>query len=265
MAKPRLDALDQDVQRVGVLHPRQKTRIRSERDDGVALDPQMALEGLRVLGEKGVAEPEELHDTLVLPQIFVSLEQEAKVLAVAALDRPLSRPLLRDDDLAGRRELGDPDERLADLVRSRDGELHIARIEKWRRDGLHVEHVRLGEGSADPPEDDIVEIPSLVEIADFSTLAIPLAADASFHELLAVRLDEVDLADGLGALHVDASACKSSGMAREAAPSQASHEAARGSQTWPRCCDRRRTVETLLRALRTTSRARGWPHERAPD
>lgn len=71
---------------IAVLHPADKTSVWSKRDDREALDVESSLETVRIDRQKTVDEAEELHDTLVLPEIFVALKYELVVLAVAALD-----------------------------------------------------------------------------------------------------------------------------------------------------------------------------------
>lgn len=75
-------------------HPADETRIRGERDDGVALDVEVSFEGLRICHEQSVDQSKELHHALILPDVLVALEQELVILAIAAFDRELPRSLL---------------------------------------------------------------------------------------------------------------------------------------------------------------------------
>lgn len=92
LREPTSVVLDQDVQCVCVVDPSQETRVRRERNDGIGLYHEMAFECLRILAEKRVDQAEELHDPLVLPEIFVTFEQEGMILAIAACQLQLPRP-----------------------------------------------------------------------------------------------------------------------------------------------------------------------------
>lgn len=63
---------NEDVHGVGILNPSDETRVRRERSDGVALDVKVSLETLWIVGEEGVDETEELHDSLILTKILVT-------------------------------------------------------------------------------------------------------------------------------------------------------------------------------------------------
>ena len=45
--------------------------------------PEVSLEGLRVIGKKGVDQSEQLHHPLVLTQVLVTLQEEHEVLSIA--------------------------------------------------------------------------------------------------------------------------------------------------------------------------------------
>ncbi len=63
------------------------------------LNRQVATERLRIVDQECVDQTEELHDAFILPQVFMALEQEHVLFAVAAHDAQLSGPLLGRDDL----------------------------------------------------------------------------------------------------------------------------------------------------------------------
>lgn len=57
------------------------------------LNSQIATKRLGIVNEKRVDQTEKLHDTLILAQVLVPFEQEHVLLAIAAGDAQLPRPL----------------------------------------------------------------------------------------------------------------------------------------------------------------------------
>lgn len=49
--------------------------------------PEVLAQGRRVIGKQRVNQAEQLHDSLVLPQVLVALQQEHELVAVAACRR----------------------------------------------------------------------------------------------------------------------------------------------------------------------------------
>ena len=88
----------------------------------------MALAGLDVVGEQSVAKPEQLHDTLVLTNIFMAFKDMGMRLAVASLHFQFPRSLLGLNDSCHRIERDDTNNRLADAIRSGNSKLKIMRI-----------------------------------------------------------------------------------------------------------------------------------------
>lgn len=68
--------LDELVDRVAVGDPTDEARVVRQRHDRVALNAEVELGRVPVAREKGVHQPEQLHHSLVLPQVFATLEQE---------------------------------------------------------------------------------------------------------------------------------------------------------------------------------------------
>mmetsp|Transcript_10854 Transcript_10854/g.22568 ORF Transcript_10854/g.22568 Transcript_10854/m.22568 type:complete len:327 (-) Transcript_10854:940-1920(-) len=121
---PRLPELpDQRVQRVAVGHPPDQARVGAQRGHRVPRNAQVVLRGGAVVLQQRVDQAEELHHTLVLPQVLVPLEEEDVVVAVAAVDGQLARPLLGRDHVQLRRERGDGDHGLARHVGPRHRQL----------------------------------------------------------------------------------------------------------------------------------------------
>ena len=89
---------DEIVQRVTVGHPSQKTRVLRKRDDWERLNTQMAFEALGVIVQKSVDKTEQLHDTLVLTNIFVSFHEIGVCHSIAASQGHLTRSLFGRDD-----------------------------------------------------------------------------------------------------------------------------------------------------------------------
>ena len=93
----------------------------------------MVLEGLGVIGEQCVDQTKELHDALVLPQVFVALQQEHELGAIAAVDGQLARPLLGRDDVQRLCNFLDADNGLVDFVQAGNRQLQVvAGHELWR-------------------------------------------------------------------------------------------------------------------------------------
>jgi len=83
-------ALDEHVQRITVLHPSKQTRSWRKRCNGELLDTEMPLGTFLVGAKKGIDETEELHDSLVLTQVFVSCRLAPEP-AEAASNLPFKR------------------------------------------------------------------------------------------------------------------------------------------------------------------------------
>lgn len=211
--------LDEDVKRVGTVDPSEETRVGRERDNGVLDNREMALERLGILLEEGVDETEELHDPLVLTKIFVALEEEVVLDAIAAVDAKLARTLLRGEDLEVGTEAGDADDALARLVGTGNGEVEVLGGEKLGRDVLKLEEGEGREVLVDLPEDLqeqdgqhrcrgemrawtnlVVEVPSVVEIVDLAVLTVATTRLASVGKITAEGLGEGDLPKRLGSL-----------------------------------------------------------------
>ena len=111
---------DQVVQGVAVRDPAEQAGLCGERNGGELLDVEVSFEGFAVVGEEGVDEPKELHDALVLSDVFVAFESVGIGYPVAATEGHLAWTLLGWDDGEDVVEAHDSDDRLATLVGSRD-------------------------------------------------------------------------------------------------------------------------------------------------
>ena len=58
----------------------------------------MSLESFRVIGEEGVDQAKELHDTLVLPQVLMALQKEHEVPTIAACRANMESELFLNKD-----------------------------------------------------------------------------------------------------------------------------------------------------------------------
>ena len=86
---------DHLLQSIRVVHPPDQPRVRGYRDDRLAGDGEIFALGLGVVLQKPVHQLKQLHNSLVLAQILVALQQEVVLLSVTAVDPQLSRALLR--------------------------------------------------------------------------------------------------------------------------------------------------------------------------
>lgn len=76
----------------------------------------MSFEGFGILLQQGIDETEKLHDSFVLTQVLVTLEQEIVIDAIAPNNFELARTLLLREHIERRTETGDPDNLLAGRV-----------------------------------------------------------------------------------------------------------------------------------------------------
>ena len=154
---------NQRVQCVRIRHPAQHACVMTEWRDCVALDTQIVLVRTPVRSQQRVDEAEELHCSLVLAQILVSLEQKDIVLSVLAVHNDLARPLLAGDNLHVWPEHGDADSGPIDTIRAGDRKLEVPRVEQVRAHVLQLEHGQLRQLLVDSAEHVVVEVPRLVQ------------------------------------------------------------------------------------------------------
>lgn len=64
---------------ITILHPTEKTSVGSQRNNRKALDVQAPLETVGIDGQEVVNQAEQLHNSLVLTQIFVTYGNFGKV------------------------------------------------------------------------------------------------------------------------------------------------------------------------------------------
>lgn len=57
----------------------------------------MSLECLWILCQEGVDQSEKLHNTLILSEILMTLQQESMIFAIAALDTQFSRSVTSEE------------------------------------------------------------------------------------------------------------------------------------------------------------------------
>jgi hypothetical protein len=65
-------SLDEHMQGIAMLHPTKQTRAWRKRGNGILLNTKMSLCALLVRAEKRIDKSEELHNSFILTQIFVS-------------------------------------------------------------------------------------------------------------------------------------------------------------------------------------------------
>mmetsp|Transcript_16108 Transcript_16108/g.41050 ORF Transcript_16108/g.41050 Transcript_16108/m.41050 type:complete len:255 (+) Transcript_16108:1022-1786(+) len=160
---------DERVQRVALHYPADQPGVGREGHHGVLRDgqrePRTPVGGGAVLvrGEQLVHQADQLHHTLVLPQVLVPLEQECVRAAVVPVDLELPRPLLG----GYHRQLGvegaDAHHRLPCLVRTGHREHQVARGVQSRRDMGEVELGELAQLPVDAREHFVIDLPRLVE------------------------------------------------------------------------------------------------------
>jgi hypothetical protein len=89
---------DEHVQSVAVRDEAEQARLRTKRDCGIAFNVEMALARFHVIRKKSVAKTEQLHDTLVLTNIFMTLEDVDPCFSVTTTHLQFPRSLLGLDD-----------------------------------------------------------------------------------------------------------------------------------------------------------------------
>ena len=114
--------------------------------------------------EQRIDQTKQLHDSFILPQIFMSLQQEHIIAAIRAFDGQLSGPLFTGDNIQLWFNLGDANKLLFWVVRSRNGQLEIGTFGQFGRNVLQLERGQLGQLTADSSKDVIVNVPGLVQI-----------------------------------------------------------------------------------------------------
>jgi hypothetical protein len=80
------------------MDPTNKASMGSQWYDRKPLDMKMALEAIRVLRQERIHKTKQLHDALVLAEIFVTLQEVLIFLSVAAFEIEASGALFRYDD-----------------------------------------------------------------------------------------------------------------------------------------------------------------------
>eukprot|EP00964_Phaeocystis_antarctica_P060702 scaffold36200_cov63-Phaeocystis_antarctica.AAC.5 len=159
-AARRAVVLHECVQRVAAIDPRDQPRARGERHDGIAVDGEVGTARLVCrVGKQCVDEAEELHHTLVLPEVLVALEQEV---------RDLAGPLLGGDDGQLALERADAHHGPPRLVRARHGEVEVSRAEQLGRDRGEIELAEMSHVLAYPFEDLVVQLPSGGDVGGLS-------------------------------------------------------------------------------------------------
>jgi len=124
---------DQLVKRISVIHPSDKPSILTQGDDWHASNRQLLLGCLRVDGQKRVYQAKKLHDSLVLPDIFVAFKQKEILLTISAVDGHFPGMLLRLQYRYVRDELLNLHDWLVTLERTRDGDLQVFSRQKLGR------------------------------------------------------------------------------------------------------------------------------------
>mmetsp|Transcript_17483 Transcript_17483/g.52433 ORF Transcript_17483/g.52433 Transcript_17483/m.52433 type:complete len:714 (+) Transcript_17483:377-2518(+) len=189
---------DEGVQGVGVGHPADEAAVGRQGDDGVAGDGQIPLRSRPVVPQHGVDQPEQLHYSLILAQVFVALEQEHVLGAIAAVDGQLAGALLAGDHVQLRGEGGDGHHRLPYQVRPRDRQFQPLGAHEGGGHVLELQHGELGQLLVDALEDVVVQVPRLVQVALLARALVPLAPLCRLTQLPPVRLDEGDFFESAG-------------------------------------------------------------------
>ena len=66
---------DEGMERVGVGHPANEARVRRQRNDSIACNAQVPLSCRSVIGQHVVDQAKQLHHSLILPQILMTLHR----------------------------------------------------------------------------------------------------------------------------------------------------------------------------------------------
>ncbi|KAI6776023.1 hypothetical protein HG530_002781 [Fusarium avenaceum] len=188
---------NKNVEGVAVGNPPQQTTILRQRDCRIALDVKMALEAFRVVRQQGIAEAEQLHNSFVLTNILVALEQEGVRLAVAAVDVELSWTLLRVNNAKRRVERHDLDDGLSALVCSWNSQVQVFGVEQFGRAVCQLQGGYLRKLPTYSAEYLIIQIPRLVQIVDVLARLVLTAPVLGLLEIPTKRLRERDLSKSL--------------------------------------------------------------------
>lgn len=81
---------DELMQSIAVGYPPYETRVLTQWDDWVPPDTQIFFISLRVNGKQGVDKAEKLHDSLILSDIFMALQEEHVFATITTIDLHLS-------------------------------------------------------------------------------------------------------------------------------------------------------------------------------
>ena len=116
---------DELIEDVAVGNHANEACLVTQRDDGVPSNREILLAGLRVRRQQRVDEPKQLHDALILPDIFVAFEQEYVLAAIVSREVHFSRMLLAREDRKDLAEFGNPGDSMATSEGAWDGDLQI--------------------------------------------------------------------------------------------------------------------------------------------
>ena len=116
---------DELVEDVAVGNHANEACLVTQRDDGVPSNREILLAGLRVRRQQRVDEPKQLHDALILPDIFVAFEQEYVLSAIVPGEVHFPRMLLAREDWEDVAEFGNPSDSMAASEGAWDGAMSI--------------------------------------------------------------------------------------------------------------------------------------------
>lgn len=87
--------LDQLVQCVTIRYPTDKSSILTQRNDWISSDRQIFLASLWINCKQSVNQSEELHDSLILTDIFMALQEKHVFSSITTINLHLPGMLLR--------------------------------------------------------------------------------------------------------------------------------------------------------------------------
>lgn len=91
----------------------------------------MGLGGLVVVGQQVIHEAEQLHHTLILSQVFVTLQQENVLHTIGSVNGELPWTLFGVEHAKSRCKRADADNRLSSAICTRNSQFEVSGAEKF--------------------------------------------------------------------------------------------------------------------------------------
>jgi hypothetical protein len=162
----------------------------------------MPLETFRIERKESINKSKQLHNSFVLTDILVSLQQVLVLNTIASLHGQFSRTLLRRDDGEDGIEADNCDGLLSTLIGSGNSQIQIMGFKEFRRNILQVESCKLRKLLGDTFKDLVIEVPSLAELVRIPILSKLSAPLAGLGQISSKRLVERHFSESLWSLQL---------------------------------------------------------------